>query len=73
MEKIEINLKSFPKHSIKVFDGSKLIEQLKIDNGWSIVDELINNDNVFEDIAMKKWLKAIEDNFEIERIEIENR
>ena len=68
--RVHINLKSFPKHKVTLYQGDSNIGGMEIDDGKSVVNEFINTGNVFEDIKIKRMVgKAIE-LFEPEQINI---
>lgn len=70
MNKIEINMKTFPKHKIKLFNDNELRDVVEVDCGISAFNELIDCGNPFEDIRMKRMCKRISELFEVQAITI---
>jgi len=58
---IEIQLNSFPKHKVKLYDGELLRDVVEVNDGLEAFREATRLDNPFEDIRQAKMLsKACE-------------
>lgn len=69
-QSIEINLKSFPKHKVRLLENGVFTSQMEVDCGWELSKEIISTGSVFDDIRMKKMLGKVKDLFEPTKITI---
>lgn len=68
--RVHINLKSFPKHKITLFENESNVGNMEVDDGRLVVNEFINTQNVFEDIKIKRMVSKALELFEPEQINI---